>query len=337
MILAPLLTFFAVSAIYLLYLGLDKQNTRLITYSLAFVLMALGTLTKGPVGLILPLLTMILYAYFIKNMRSLFTKEFTFGLIIFILMVLVWLVPACARGGEAYTKELLLNQILGRFVEAFDHKEPFYFYFIRFPLEFMPWTVFLPAAVMFLIKNKLGENAVKLISVWFISIFLFFTVSKSKNDLYILPLYPAAAIAVAYYWENRMRGKLRMLIYIAAAMIIINTLLTYFVLPLFDVYKSPKYFSQKIVKYVRPDESLVTFRTNPVYWLYYCNRKQIKELGNYEELDKYLKTDNRVFCIIENNNYEEFMRSYKTKACALEKDKFYGREKTFTLISNRYN
>ncbi|MDP3786960.1 MAG: glycosyltransferase family 39 protein [Candidatus Omnitrophota bacterium] len=336
-ILDPLLTFFAISAIYLLYLGLDKQNTRLITYSLAFILMALGTLTKGPVGFILPLLAIIPYAYFIKNMRSLFTKEFTFGFIIFILTVLAWLVPACVRGGEAYTKELLLNQIFGRFVEAFDHKEPFYFYFIRFPLEFMPWTVFLPAAVIFLIKNKMGENAVKLIFIWFISIFLFFTISKSKNDLYILPLYPAAAIAVAYYWENRINGRPRTLIYIVAAMIILNTLLTYLVFPLFDVYKSPKYFSQKIVKYVRPDDSLMTFRTNPVYWLYYCNRRQIKELGTYEDLDKYLKADNRVFCIIENNDYEEFMRSYKIKAYALEKETFYGRKKTFVLISNRYN
>lgn len=183
----------------------------------------------------------------------------------------------------------------------------------------------------------MGENAVKLIFIWSISILLFFTVSKSKNDLYILPLYPAAAIAVAYYWENRMSGKPRTLIYIAAAMIILNTLLTYYVLPIFDKYKSPKYFSQKIVKYARPDESLVTFRTNPVYWLYYCNRRQINELGNYEELDNYLKMANRVFCIIENSDYEEFTRSHKTKVYALEKDTFYGRKKTYVLISNRYN
>jgi precorrin-6x reductase len=63
----------------------------------------------------------------------------------------------------------------------------------------------------------------------------------------------------------------------------------------------------------------------------------MKELGNYEELDKYLRTDNRVFCIIGNNDYEEFTRSYKTKIYALERGASYGKRKTFLLISNRYN
>ena len=336
-ILDPVLTFFVISAIYLLYAGLEGKHIRLITYSVAFVSMALGTLTKGPVGFILPLLVIIIYASSVKNLRSLFTKEFLLGLIIFISMALAWLVPACVRGGEAYTKELLVNQIFGRFLKAFDHKEPLYFYFIRFPLEFLPWTVFLPAAVVFLVKNKIRENSVKLIFIWFVSVFLFFTLSKSKNDLYILPAYPAAAMAIAYYWKNKVRGTPRPLIYIMAAMIILNTALTYFILPIFDKYKSTKYFSQKIVKYVKPDEMLVTFRTNPVYWVYYCNRKQIKELDNYDELESYLKTESRVFCIIENKSYEEFTRSYKTKVYAVEKEQFYGRKKAFILISNRDN
>lgn len=337
-ILDPVLTLFAVSAIYLLYLGLNRQNIRLTTYLLAFISMGLGTLTKGPVGFILPLLVIILYVFSIKNSRSLFTKEFLLGFVIFILMILAWLIPACVRGGEAYTKELLLNQIIGRFLKAFDHREPFYFYFVRFPLEFLPWTVFLPAAVIFLIKNKMKEFPVKLIFIWFISIFLFFTLSKSKNDLYILPAYPAAAMAIAYYWENKMKDKPRMLIYVVLAMMILNTLLTYTVLPLFDRYKSPKYLSQKMMKYVKPEEALVTFKTNPVYWLYYCNRRQMKELDNYEELDKYLKSKSRVFCIIENSDYEEFKRRYKTQACALDWGApYYGRKKVFAIISNRSN
>lgn len=336
-ILDPLLTFFAVSAIYLLYLGLNRRDIRLTTYLFAFISMGLGTLTKGPVGIILPLVVMILYSYFIKNVRSLFTKEFVLGFAIFILIVLAWLVPACIRGGETYTKELLLRQIFGRFVEAFDHKEPFYFYLVRFPLEFLPWTVFLPAAVVFLVKSRRQDNAVKLLFIWFIAIFLFFTLSSSKNDLYILPLYPAAAIAVACYWEDRLSGKPRALIYIVAVMIILNILLTYFVFPRFDAYKSPKYFSERIVKCIKPQEELTTFRTNPVYWLYYCNRRHINELSDYEKLDKYLSKDARVFCIIENNDFEGFRRSYKVKVYVLDRAASYGRKKNFLLISNRNN
>lgn len=336
-ILDPALTFFTVSAIYLLYMGLDRKNLRLTVYTAAFILMGLGTLTKGPVGFILPLLVIALYAFSIKAARSLFTKELLPGLAIFVLIILAWLVPACVKGGEEYTKELLLNQIFGRFVKAFDHKEPFYFYFIRFPAEFLPWMVFLPAAILFLAKNKIRENSIKLIFIWFASIFLFFTLSNSKNDLYILPAYPAAAMAVAYYWENKTNGKMRTLTCIVVAMIILNILLTYFLLPVFDNYKSPKYISQKVMKYLKPGDELVTFKTNPVYWLYYCNLSKMKELGNYEELDKYLKSEGRVFCIIENGEYEEFRRHYKTKAYVLEPGMPYGRKKLFAVISNRYD
>ncbi|MFH1778876.1 MAG: glycosyltransferase family 39 protein [Candidatus Omnitrophota bacterium] len=334
-ILDPLLTFFAVSAIYLFYVGLTQQNKRLIAYVFAFALMALGTLTKGPVGFILPLLVTIIYASFEKKLRSFFTKECLLGFLLFLLIILSWLIPACLKGGEAYAKELLLKQIFGRYFKAFSHKEPLYFYFVRFPAEFLPWTVFLPSATAFLLKNKIKEANVKFIFIWFATIFLFFTFSASKNDLYILPAYPAASMAIAYCWENGLSKKWRpFFIYIIAFMVILNTILTYLILPYFDKYKSTKYFSQSITKYPKPNQQLTTFQTSPVHWLFYCNRRQIEEIDDYNKLNEYLKSKERVFCIIENNKYEEFKRSYKVDAHLLDSARF-GRKKTFAIISNK--
>ena len=346
-ILDPVLTFFAVSAIYLFYLGMTEPSKRPITYIFAFISMALGTLTKGPVGFILPLLALITYASFIRNLRALFSKEFFFGFILFLLIILSWLVPACLEGGEAYTKELLLKQIFGRYFKAFHHKEPFYFYFVRFPAEFLPWTIFLPQAIVFLAKNKISETRIKFIFIWFAAIFLFFTFSTSKNDLYILPAYPAAAMAVAYYWQNRLNKKPRIFIYVVAFIIILNTILTYFIFPYIDKYKSTKYFSQSIVKYLAPGEWLTTFQTNPVYWLFYLNQRQITEIDDYDRLNKYLKSKERVFCIIEKEKDEEFRRSYDTNSYILDNAPFGGKiklkkfkievkpKKTFLIISNK--
>lgn len=332
-ILDPVLTFFVVTAIYLLFTGLTEKKKRLVTYVAAFALMALGTLTKGPVGFILPFLVIIIYANFIKALRSLFTKELFFGFILFLFLILCWLIPACLSGGEGYTKELLLRQIFGRYFKAFSHREPFYFYFVRFPAEFLPWSLFLPSAIIFLIKNKLNETNVKFIFIWFISIFLFFTLSKSKNDLYILPAYPAAAIAVAYYWENMLNKKLRLFIYIIVFMVAVNVMLNYIILPRFDKYKSPKYLAQKIAKYVKPDRQLVTFQTSPIHWLYYCNRRQLEEIDDYNELNLYLASDKRAFCIIEKSKYEEFKRSHDITSYMLDSDRF-GRKKIFAIVSN---
>ncbi len=333
-ILDPTLTFFVISAIYLFYLGLIEKNIRPVTYTLAFVSMAFATLTKGPVGFILPLLVIIIYAFSTKNQRALLSAWSLWGLALFISIILAWLLPACIKGGEAYTKELLLNQVFGRFFKAFDHKEPFYFYFVRFPLEFLPWTLFLPSAVIFLIKRGAKEPPIRFIFIWFAAIFLFFTFSRSKNDLYILPAYPAAAMAIAYYAEDRLSKKRWLLVSIIVAIVILNTVLTYAILPHFDAYKSPKYLSQKIAKYAGPEDRLATFNANPVYWLYYCNRRHMEELGDYDELKKYLMSRERVFCIIEYGSFEEFKRLHETEVYFLDKAP-YGRNKIFALISNK--
>lgn|GEM_PF-1683969 len=348
-ILDPVLTFFAVSAIYLFYLGLTEQKERTATYILAFISMALGTLTKGPVGFILPLLVIIIYAYSVKNLRSVFTRGFFWGFILFLLIILSWLVPACLQGGEIYTRQLLLKQIFGRYFKAFSHKEPLYFYFVRFPVEFLPWTLFLPSATLYLIKNRINESKVKFIFIWFASIFIFFTFSASKNDLYILPAYPAAAMAVAYYWENRLSQRPRLFVYILSFIVILNTILTYGILPIFDKYKSTKYFSQDIVRYIKPDERLTTFQISPIHWLYYCNRRQMEEIDDYGKLNEYLTSEGKVFCIIEDNKYEEFKRSYKTDTYMLTDAPFSLKiklrknfkvelkpKKVFVLVSNRF-
>lgn len=333
-ILDVVFTFFILSSIYLLYIGFNRKDLRFKAYAMAFVLMAMGTLTKGPIGIILPLLVMSGYAFLKKEIRSLFGKELFAGSILFILMVSGWLIPACIKGGQTYTKELLLRQIFGRFIEAFDHREPFYFYLIRFPLEFMPWVIFLPPAVIFLAKHKRGEDSVKLISSWFLSIFLFFTLSNSKNDLYILPVYPAASMAVAYYLDSNKKNP-RFIMWLFILMIMLSTILNHFIFPVIDRYKSPKYFSQRIAGHVKKDDELVTFKINPVYWLYYLNRRHLKELDTYEDLDAYLSSDERVFCIIEDEDYDQFSHSYKTAVYPLEKEDLDRKKMLFTLISNK--
>jgi len=38
--------------------------------------------------------------------------------------------------------------------------------------------------------------------VWFVFIFLFFSLSKGKRGLYFLPLFPAASLMIGKLWED---------------------------------------------------------------------------------------------------------------------------------------
>jgi hypothetical protein len=68
----------------------------------------------------------------------------------------------------------------------------------------LPWAIFLPWVVYELYSQRSGEKRrqVLLLFVWFVFLFLFFTLSKGKKDNYLLPLYPAAAIGVGIYLDS---------------------------------------------------------------------------------------------------------------------------------------
>ena len=111
-------------------------------------------------------------------------------------------------GGVDYSKRILLGQTIGRLAEGGKHFHPksIFFYFVRFPIEFLPWTIFLPSAILFGLRK--GKNKEFLfISIWFIFIFLFFTLSKGKKDNYILPLYPAGGMMVGVLWDSHIRSR----------------------------------------------------------------------------------------------------------------------------------
>jgi 4-amino-4-deoxy-L-arabinose transferase-like glycosyltransferase len=109
-------------------------------------------------------------------------------------------------GGEAYTQNILFKQTIGRTVESFAHKEPFYYYFIGFPVDFLPWTFFVPAAALYFWKYRSRNKETLLPLVWFAFTFGMFTLVSGKRNLYLLPLYPAAAMLMAKFFSDCIRS-----------------------------------------------------------------------------------------------------------------------------------
>ena len=99
--------------------------------------------------------------------------------------------------------EILNNQIMGRFFNSWKDKEPFYYYFTRFPMEFMPWSLFIPGVIIYSIKEKnKGFRKLHLPFVWFTAVFIFFLIASGKKGRYLLPLYPAASLLVAWFLDS---------------------------------------------------------------------------------------------------------------------------------------
>ena len=163
-----------------------------------YIGMALGTLTKGPVGLLIPLLVGLVYLVYEKDWQAIRKMRLPTGLLLFMGIVLAWYLPAVMKGGKSYLQMTLFQQTIGRYATGWSHVRPFYYYFLRIPSDFLPWSFFLPGAVAYATSKEMAGKRKEFLFllIWCIVIFVFFSLSKGKRGLYLLPIYPAMALLV---------------------------------------------------------------------------------------------------------------------------------------------
>jgi 4-amino-4-deoxy-L-arabinose transferase-like glycosyltransferase len=201
-----ILAFFTTLALLLFYTGYTRAEKGKNFMLGAYGAMGAALLTKGPVGLVVPLASMVLFVLARKEFGRIKDLHIGKGLCIAVGIIAAWLIPACIIGGETYTQNILFKQTVGRTVESFAHKEPFYFYFKGFPVDFLPWTLFVPAAALYFWKYPSRSKDMLLPLVWFAFTFTMFTLVSGKRNLYLLPLYPAAAMLMAKFLNDVARN-----------------------------------------------------------------------------------------------------------------------------------
>jgi len=169
-----------------------------------YIGMALATLTKGPVGFVLPLLVSLVYLLVQKDWRGMREMKLLSGMLLFIALVLSWYLPALSRGGEDYLNETLMLHTVDRFAKGLSHIRHIYYYFYNFPVDFLPWIFFLPAAMIYGFSKEMITKRKEFLFLltWFIVIFIFFSISKGKRGLYLLPLFPSASLMVGKIWDD---------------------------------------------------------------------------------------------------------------------------------------
>ena len=192
------LTFFTTAAITLFYVGFSQQKGRWILYLLAYCAMALGVLAKLQVAVIVPLL--VVGGYFLMQREWRFFKDPSHipGIALFVAFIGGWLALAYLSGGEGYLWELLYQKTASRLLATVSHSRPLYYYLANFPGNFVPWIIFLPSAMIYGLSSRGRKKEFIFLFFWFVIIFVSFSLFKAKRELYLLPLYPAAALMVGY-------------------------------------------------------------------------------------------------------------------------------------------
>ncbi len=183
--------FFIGLAIFLGYLCMEKERRELLPFAL--LPCAFAILTKGPAGLVLPVVVLFFYSIATKRLKSMFVPLVA-SCLLSVALASIWFILA----GKAYTVEFVLHQNITRYTTGFDHVEPFTYYFHKLFVNFLPWSVALPFAAFFAYKRRLW-----LPLIWLVFTFLFFDISKSKRAIYLLSCYPACALLVGIYLKEQ--------------------------------------------------------------------------------------------------------------------------------------
>ncbi len=201
------LTFFVTGAMVCYWLREAGPEHRKLLDVLLFGAMGLATLTKGPVGFLLPLLSMSAYQGLQGRFSRLKDLNWLLGLATFFAVTLPWFMAVSMRHPD-FPEYAFWQESLQRFATGHSHRGgPVYYYLIIYLAGFLPWSFFLLYAGLHRIRRwkelRQEENSsVLFLLSWVGTIFVFFSISQSKLPGYFLPAMVPLSILMGKVWKG---------------------------------------------------------------------------------------------------------------------------------------
>jgi 4-amino-4-deoxy-L-arabinose transferase-like glycosyltransferase len=175
------------------YWGYAREQRRPLAYLLMYIPLGIGTLTTGPVAVIMPALIIGGYLLLIRDFGHIWRMRLGWGVLIYLVIAAPWYATVSMR--KEYAQVLLVTTNVTRYFSAFVHTQPFYFYIEKLT-HFLPWLLFIPGVVIAYIKHLSVEErkALLLPLVWGLGLFIFFSLSRTKRGVYMINIAPALAL-----------------------------------------------------------------------------------------------------------------------------------------------
>jgi 4-amino-4-deoxy-L-arabinose transferase-like glycosyltransferase len=153
----------------------------------------LGLLTKGPVALVLVVPVLL-------ALRARWRMLAAY-LAVSVGLAAPWFIAVAMRD-ESFLAYFFWFHHVQRYVDPFDHSEPFWFYLPEVVVGMLPWTLLLPGLMVALIRG--GDEVQHLRSLVFAGLWCvgFFSLSGCKRGFYVLPAVPPLALALGGYLDR---------------------------------------------------------------------------------------------------------------------------------------
>lgn len=203
-------TSFMVGALFLMFRWWERGKHTMPW--LAILCMSGATLTKGPVGMLLP--CAVMGVFMLTQRESLWSTVWRLGLtaLLSLVLPLCWYYAAYLQGGDEFlrlVKEENIDRLLGKMAYE-SHENSFWYNFVTLITGWLPYTLLFVFSLFVLPWKRFSKSGFMQsvrraepmqVFVWlaFGLILFFYCIPKSKRSVYLLPCYPFMAWLMAQY------------------------------------------------------------------------------------------------------------------------------------------
>ena len=171
--------------------------------------MALGTLTKGLIAIVLTFGIVFIYALLTKNFKLIFKTFSPVGILIFLTICVPWFYLVC-RDNPDFFYFFFIHEHFLRYLTTTHHRyQPFYFFIPCIILGIFPWTGYFFSCLLSKSPKKTWHKFLHnpdrfkfiYLCLWFTLIFIFYSLSILNSSIYFTLFYPLS-ILIAYHLQQ---------------------------------------------------------------------------------------------------------------------------------------
>lgn len=198
------LAFFVLSALTsfaFMYEDDEWQGWKSVVFALS---LAGATLSKGPIGYILPILVILLYLIAHGRLSQVWNLLSVSNIVLALGPPVIWYGLALNQEGWAFFQKQLLQENVFRFTSGSGKQIPSSaFFLLPFLLEGLPWSLLFGFGLWHFARQAPVREKGVLPLLWCVAVIAFFSIAAGKRAVYLLPLYPAVALFTAEWgWPH---------------------------------------------------------------------------------------------------------------------------------------
>jgi 4-amino-4-deoxy-L-arabinose transferase-like glycosyltransferase len=176
-----------------------------------YVFSALAVLTKGLIGILIPMMIIGAWIAILGEWRVLKNMHLPSGIALFLLIAAPWHILVIRANPEFFHFYFIQEHFQRYLTKMHGRYQPPWFFVPIIIFGMFPWSVFLIQAIKYNLpatwRERHEHRDALFLMLWAGLVFLFFSASDSKLVPYILPVFPPLALLLGRYlagaWDSK--------------------------------------------------------------------------------------------------------------------------------------